>query len=312
MAAYEYVDDVPDTLQCPCCLAALVEPVVTRCNHTFCDACVGSQKVCPVCRAAVNQEHLRKEESPIVLAMLGSLRVMCPNAPGGCDWQGPRDNVSAHLNSCRVPTVAAADSSALTRRIVEQEARIQDLEGQVAAFGRITRAVEILWSAKYGKCQCNLWRMVDESGAKWGPTSSQGHASTPPLCDSSICFAVCACDRKPLCSACAAEVERMLQGPLRSYDSCEAARAGLTATMISASDAAELKKVRDELSEIKYIVGLVCLRGESSTKMLVTRDAAIQHSWGELQTRTSCSAVTCHQVRFRTTRLPGSVTAAEV
>ncbi len=95
---YDFVDQLPKSLECSICLLTLRDPMVISCcgNH-FCEACIGriktNRKPCPLCNSPDFTTFLHKG----VAREVNALRVYCPKKAQGCNWQGELGQVDRHL-----------------------------------------------------------------------------------------------------------------------------------------------------------------------------------------------------------------------
>ena len=85
----EFVDSVPDSLECPVCLLPFRDPhMLDCCGAKFCAACIEKVKTdhkpCPICRHTTFNAMLDKNKQRKVLG----LRVYCTRKSKGCEWVG--------------------------------------------------------------------------------------------------------------------------------------------------------------------------------------------------------------------------------
>ena len=96
---YDYPIEIDDDLMCQICLQPLVDPVDTPCAHTFCYACIRNQirrnRVCPTDRQLLREDDIR-QASILVRKILDKLTVVCPNT-AYCDATMPRSSLERHL-----------------------------------------------------------------------------------------------------------------------------------------------------------------------------------------------------------------------
>ncbi|VDP80234.1 unnamed protein product [Echinostoma caproni] len=134
---YNYTQAVDADLCCSLCHQPLVEPLDTKCGHTFCTPCLKNhlavQALCPVDRQIINYLECQ-QASNIVKRLLDKLLVSCPhtrfcdtvlyrasleehvrdwcpgtlvpceNAPHGCSYEGPRVTHTQHRWRCPFQT----------------------------------------------------------------------------------------------------------------------------------------------------------------------------------------------------------------
>ncbi|XP_013397282.1 E3 ubiquitin-protein ligase LNX isoform X3 [Lingula anatina] len=101
---YDYHQAVDEDLICHICLQPLVNPMDTRCGHTFCSECIKHylkiQKICPLDRLTLTSKDVQPA-SIMVKRLLDKLLVVCPNVDY-CEEVLPRSELEAHLqNKCR-------------------------------------------------------------------------------------------------------------------------------------------------------------------------------------------------------------------
>ncbi|KAF7257790.1 hypothetical protein EG68_04757 [Paragonimus skrjabini miyazakii] len=96
---YNYTQAVDSDLCCMLCHQPLVEPLDTKCGHTFCTPCLKNhlavQALCPVDRQIINYLECQ-QASKIVKRLLDKLLVTCPNSKV-CSKVIYRSNVEEHL-----------------------------------------------------------------------------------------------------------------------------------------------------------------------------------------------------------------------
>eukprot|EP00118_Oscarella_pearsei_P017443 m.172874 g.172874 ORF g.172874 m.172874 type:complete len:134 (+) comp39087_c0_seq13:29-430(+) len=87
----EFVEPLDKDLECPVCMSALKEPVLTSCGHNFC--CICAEKLtkygkfqCPLDNQECQERDVfrdRKVERKVL-----SLLVYCSRKDQGCSWKG--------------------------------------------------------------------------------------------------------------------------------------------------------------------------------------------------------------------------------
>ena len=81
LRAINYVDEIDENLNCPICRCALVDPVTTDCDHSFCQWCIDEalshQEICPVDRLPLSSLNYFKSPK-ILYNQLDNLRAECP------------------------------------------------------------------------------------------------------------------------------------------------------------------------------------------------------------------------------------------
>ncbi|CAH8840858.1 unnamed protein product [Trichobilharzia szidati] len=96
---YNYTQTVDADLCCTLCCQPLIDPLDTKCGHTFCSPCLKNhlavQALCPVDRQIINYLECQ-QASNIVKRLLDKLLVACPNSPT-CDSIVYRSNLEEHL-----------------------------------------------------------------------------------------------------------------------------------------------------------------------------------------------------------------------
>ncbi|GAB1607489.1 E3 ubiquitin-protein ligase LNX-like isoform X1 [Argonauta hians] len=111
---YDYYQPVDDDLMCHICLQPLVNPIDTKCGHTFCTQCLKNylkvQSMCPVDRIPLSHKDCQ-QSSVLVRRLLDKLLVVCPNIEY-CEDVLPRSELEAHLlHRCRGAVTKCIKSS---------------------------------------------------------------------------------------------------------------------------------------------------------------------------------------------------------
>jgi hypothetical protein len=108
--SFYYTSPVPCDLQCPICSDVLQNPVVTPCQHLFCEHDLlqwfvrapddqgdkPSQR-CPQCNTVCAPDSIQPA-GRIINNILGDLERRC--AHPDCNWKGTADNYERHCKSC--------------------------------------------------------------------------------------------------------------------------------------------------------------------------------------------------------------------
>jgi len=126
---------------CAICCSLVDAPLLTRCQHIFCLACLqdwlATKPSCPTCSLELDPRHGAGElrlASPLAWRVLGRLRVKCPLQ--GCTWHGEYTGLSDHMTSSDTHQAGAAgsateDGGASPRQ--QSAARLQQAEQLKAA-----------------------------------------------------------------------------------------------------------------------------------------------------------------------------------
>ncbi|KAK9418578.1 hypothetical protein SUNI508_07835 [Seiridium unicorne] len=97
----EYEDNVDENLICPICRVALVQPVITSCDHVFCHRCLvqahALSPVCPIDRLPLKLVADTRSAPKIIHNQLDNLTVRCPNHVRGCSLVVARSLVENHV-----------------------------------------------------------------------------------------------------------------------------------------------------------------------------------------------------------------------
>ena len=96
-------------LCCPICQRPLEQPIELDCGHLMCASCFVSVKedardmklACPECQYSINVTTVRMVKLVSLLAVLGDLKVVCPNTK--CKLIVNRSDLARHLDVCPLP-----------------------------------------------------------------------------------------------------------------------------------------------------------------------------------------------------------------
>lgn len=122
-------ENLSDELVCPICKTAFVDPVTTKCGHTFCQECIKSTKnsallfTCPVDRKPIAGEI---ERSPyLVSGLVNDLVAKCPFSSRGCTFKDKRwlltNHVESHCQYVRVLCSPPCDKLVQRRHYTEDQ-----------------------------------------------------------------------------------------------------------------------------------------------------------------------------------------------
>lgn len=101
----QFLEDVNPDFICSICFLVLLNPVSTPCDHHFCEFCVRKwlkvgNNTCPTCRSELSIDQL-KPMSRIIVNILGSLKLRCPNVKSGCTEIITYENLELHEDNCK-------------------------------------------------------------------------------------------------------------------------------------------------------------------------------------------------------------------
>ncbi|KAF2145411.1 uncharacterized protein K452DRAFT_220392 [Aplosporella prunicola CBS 121167] len=106
LARLDLVSPCDPNLNCPICIAPMVNPKKLRCDHIFCHDCIyqtfafqsGPYPTCPMCRRRVDAGEDVMDVPRVLKQMLDDLIVKCPNHELGCGWKAKRGEAQEHMD----------------------------------------------------------------------------------------------------------------------------------------------------------------------------------------------------------------------
>ena len=98
---------IPSDFRCAICFASLpLDPVVTPCQHCFCQECLAESMKrsnrCPMDRVAITEEQIMPLEG-LVRRVFDEVAVRCPYE--GCSWTGQMGHYEQHARRCKADIV---------------------------------------------------------------------------------------------------------------------------------------------------------------------------------------------------------------
>ena len=136
-------ENIPEDLICSICFTLPAEPVITPCDHIFCQSCIhealSRQSVCPIDRRPCRVDQLKPLEG-VAERIWGGIQVKCGSWERGCAWTGCIDFYNRHIeDQCTVAkTPYRADReeliSELKRENAEHELTILFLQRDEANY----------------------------------------------------------------------------------------------------------------------------------------------------------------------------------
>lgn len=99
--------EIPGDLKCSICLEVPLRPMITPCDHLFCDTCIQraliSQDSCPNCRSPCGLFDTRRLKNGSLLHRVwGGIKVNCSNHDGACPWKGSISDYMKHTEECEL------------------------------------------------------------------------------------------------------------------------------------------------------------------------------------------------------------------
>ncbi|XP_066287865.1 ligand of Numb protein X 2-like isoform X4 [Branchiostoma lanceolatum] len=193
---YDYVSEVDEELTCQICLQPLVNPLDTKCGHTFCARCIRGflkmKKMCPIDRLALTIRDCRTA-SIMVQKLLDKLVVYCPNNEK-CSETMQRSDLEAHLiHRCKGTTVRCLRAVAGCRfkgtpaalkehmqkctykHTISTIPRLPVLEGEITTIEvRKSSQAEHLGISVVGGCETPLVSMIVQEVFSSGAIATDG------------------------------------------------------------------------------------------------------------------------------------------
>lgn len=157
-----HVDDpLVKDMTCTICQELPLEPVITSCDHIFCNVCIEQSleesPVCPNDRTPLTKEEI-KSLSGMLRRVWTRIEVKCPHH--GCTWSETLGNYEAHAERCScssMPPISTkqeianlndqireleAENSMLTATLEDIDSKCHTLEQKILALHRLGDAAE--------------------------------------------------------------------------------------------------------------------------------------------------------------------------
>ncbi|XP_065659845.1 TNF receptor-associated factor 6-A-like isoform X2 [Hydra vulgaris] len=100
-----FLHELLDEYECPVCIMALREPVITLCGHRLCFSCSEEMKkrnngvlICPLDKTILNSEKVFPDK--FTERAILQLKVKCDNFLKGCQWTGELKTINIHEEKC--------------------------------------------------------------------------------------------------------------------------------------------------------------------------------------------------------------------
>jgi len=118
-------------LICVVCTAIPLDPVITPCDHIFCNTCIEKCLVhkleCPIDRIPLDKSQI-KPLSGIARRLWAAIVVSCPVT--NCLWSGSVCNFSSHAEICAANS-SETDEQRLSKQIVDTQKHCENLQLQL-------------------------------------------------------------------------------------------------------------------------------------------------------------------------------------
>lgn len=124
--ALEYENEIDENLICPICRVPLISPVITKCDHVFCQKCIHQahslNPACPVDRQPLKLDDETRTAPKIIHNQLGNLLVRCPNRSRGCSLVVARSLVENHVNRYCEKTLIPCPHTTCDKTVARKDA----------------------------------------------------------------------------------------------------------------------------------------------------------------------------------------------
>eukprot|EP00118_Oscarella_pearsei_P021680 m.244940 g.244940 ORF g.244940 m.244940 type:complete len:461 (+) comp40249_c0_seq41:17-1399(+) len=101
-----FVEPLSKDLECPVCLSAMRNPILTICGHNYCKSCLLHQQSesgeisCPQCHQELDNSSSKIFPENKLNRKILSLHVKCRLCEDGCPWRGELRQIEVHLEEC--------------------------------------------------------------------------------------------------------------------------------------------------------------------------------------------------------------------
>ncbi|KAK8086377.1 hypothetical protein PG994_001351 [Apiospora phragmitis] len=201
LRALEYESNVDENLICPICRVALVAPVITNCDHVFCQKCLVQahtlNPVCPVDRQPLLKLSSGTRSAPKLIAnQLDNLTVRCPNRPRGCDLVVARSLVENHVSRYCDKTLVPCPHPSCNKTIARKDMAKGCLHYEVSCEF-CEQAVQKADLETHQDMEClNRKTDCELCGAEFVRSKQEEHTKECPEVEVTCKFAPFGCNRK--------------------------------------------------------------------------------------------------------------------
>jgi TNF receptor-associated factor 5 len=115
---------VDENLICPICRVALVDPVDTECDHTFCRDCIvealSHSELCPIDRFPLSRQSYLGKTNKIIINQLDALLAKCPCCETGIPRSMLQNHIERYCQDALVPCIGPNCDQAVRREISDR------------------------------------------------------------------------------------------------------------------------------------------------------------------------------------------------
>ena len=123
-----------DLIICLICMTAPAQPLITPCDHMFCQTCIhqalSDRNLCPIDRRPCTVRQLKRLEG-LSSRVWSGIQVKCGGHESGCAWRGSIADYAAHTQNCIVSRAPVGNNNVYFEQLESMREENANLRRQI-------------------------------------------------------------------------------------------------------------------------------------------------------------------------------------